>query len=141
MLIRNCCHCRCYCYCRYSCYFCSYCCFLGFNPADRLVLRQAMPPRSSLTSSFPTSDASNEVVCPLVNHDGSNCRKRCLGVSPLTPICAHPMACSLLRPRSSGDGQLNTRKNATAPCKSIYEEHIQITTYPSFLLPKRASNS
>ncbi|KAF2427673.1 hypothetical protein EJ08DRAFT_720684 [Tothia fuscella] len=38
-----------------------------------------MPPRSSLTSSFSVSDATNEVVCPLKNHDGSACRKRCLG--------------------------------------------------------------
>ncbi|OKL55604.1 hypothetical protein UA08_09031 [Talaromyces atroroseus] len=38
-----------------------------------------MPPRTSLTSSFSVSDANNEVVCPLTNNDGSNCRKRCLG--------------------------------------------------------------
>ncbi|PYH46512.1 putative transcription factor RfeD [Aspergillus saccharolyticus JOP 1030-1] len=40
---------------------------------------QTMPPRSSLTSSFSVTDANNEVVCPLKNNDGSNCRKRCLG--------------------------------------------------------------
>jgi hypothetical protein len=43
-----------------------------------------MPPRAStnnLTSSFNIADANNEVVCPLRNQDGSNCRKRCLGVS------------------------------------------------------------
>ncbi|KAL4869029.1 hypothetical protein BDV12DRAFT_88174 [Aspergillus spectabilis] len=40
---------------------------------------QTMPPRASLTSSFSVSDANNEVVCPLKNNDGSNCRKRCLG--------------------------------------------------------------
>jgi hypothetical protein len=40
-----------------------------------------MPPRTGLTSSFSVSDANNEVVCPLKNHDGSSCRKRCLGVS------------------------------------------------------------
>ncbi|KZF24407.1 hypothetical protein L228DRAFT_95868 [Xylona heveae TC161] len=40
---------------------------------------QAMPPRSSLTSSFSVTDANNEVVCPLRNQDGSSCRKRCLG--------------------------------------------------------------
>ena len=40
-----------------------------------------MPPRNSFTSSFSASDANNEVVCPLRNHDGSNCRKRCSGVS------------------------------------------------------------
>ncbi|KAK3995451.1 hypothetical protein QBC44DRAFT_26515 [Cladorrhinum sp. PSN332] len=38
-----------------------------------------MPPRSSLTSSFSITDASNEVVCPLRNQDGSSCRKRCIG--------------------------------------------------------------
>lgn len=46
----------------------------------------AMPPRSSLTGSFSVSDANNEVVCPLLNNDGSNCRKRCLGVSFLDLI-------------------------------------------------------
>jgi hypothetical protein len=44
-----------------------------------------MPPRSSLTSSFSVTDANNEVVCPLKNNDSSNCRKRCLGVSPSPP--------------------------------------------------------
>jgi len=44
-----------------------------------------MPPRSSLTGSFSVTDANNEVVCPLKNNDGSNCRKRCLGVSRLFP--------------------------------------------------------
>ncbi|KAF3480370.1 transcription factor RfeD [Arthroderma uncinatum] len=39
----------------------------------------AAMPRPSLTSSFSVSDATNEVVCPLANNDGSNCRKRCLG--------------------------------------------------------------
>ncbi|ATY58466.1 transcription factor [Cordyceps militaris] len=38
-----------------------------------------MPPRSSLTSSFSITDANNEVICPLSNQDGSNCRKRCIG--------------------------------------------------------------
>ncbi|PFH55272.1 hypothetical protein XA68_10225 [Ophiocordyceps unilateralis] len=38
-----------------------------------------MPQRSSLTSSFSITDANNEVVCPLRNQDGSNCRKRCIG--------------------------------------------------------------
>ncbi|KAL4788382.1 hypothetical protein BJX76DRAFT_366833 [Aspergillus varians] len=46
---------------------------------------QTMPPRASLTSSFSVTDANNEVVCPLKNNDGSNCRKRCLGVSTLSP--------------------------------------------------------
>ncbi|KAI1345291.1 hypothetical protein F5Y15DRAFT_23289 [Xylariaceae sp. FL0016] len=38
------------------------------------------PPRSSaLTGSFALTDATNEVVCPLRNQDGSSCRKRCTG--------------------------------------------------------------
>jgi len=44
-------------------------------------LQLGMPPRSGLTSSFSVTDANNEVVCPLKNHDGSSCRKRCIGVS------------------------------------------------------------
>ena len=55
---------------------------LGFSDD----LYATMPPRSSLTSSFSVTDANNEVVCPLKNNDGSNCRKRCLGVS----ICPEP---------------------------------------------------
>ncbi|KAH8704816.1 hypothetical protein BGW36DRAFT_366215 [Talaromyces proteolyticus] len=39
---------------------------------------QTMPPRTSLTT-YSVSDAANEVVCPLTNNDGSNCRKACLG--------------------------------------------------------------
>ncbi|CAK4032312.1 Hypothetical predicted protein [Lecanosticta acicola] len=38
-----------------------------------------MPPKANLTSSFSVSDLNNEVVCPLHNQDGSQCRKRCLG--------------------------------------------------------------
>lgn len=49
--------------------------------SDRCPDAAAMP-RPSLTSSFSVSDATNEVVCPLANNDGSNCRKRCLGVCP-----------------------------------------------------------
>ena len=52
---------------------------LQHHPA--LDAPREMPPRASFTSSFSASDANNEVVCPLRNHDGSNCRKRCLGVS------------------------------------------------------------
>ena len=50
-------------------------------PKRELLNRTSMPPRAALTSSFSVSDANNEVVCPLTNQDGSNCRKRCLGVS------------------------------------------------------------
>lgn len=46
-------------------------------------------PRPALTSSFALSDAGNEVVCPLKNNDGSNCRKRCLGVSLSLSLSLH----------------------------------------------------
>ncbi|KAL5380761.1 hypothetical protein DPSP01_007562 [Paraphaeosphaeria sporulosa] len=52
-----------------------------------------MPPRASLTGSFSVSDENNVVVCPLRNHDGSACRKRCTGVSAL----AHVMPLALAR--------------------------------------------
>ncbi|CAI6338457.1 unnamed protein product [Periconia digitata] len=42
-------------------------------------MQLAMPPRASLTGSFSVSDENNVVVCPLRNHDGSACRKRCTG--------------------------------------------------------------
>jgi len=46
----------------------------------------AMPPSQSraatqASASLAVSDESNVVVCPLRNHDGSACRKRCTGVS------------------------------------------------------------
>ncbi|KAH8724548.1 hypothetical protein GQ44DRAFT_654244, partial [Phaeosphaeriaceae sp. PMI808] len=39
----------------------------------------AMPPRAPLTGSFSVNEENNVVVCPLRNHDGSACRKRCTG--------------------------------------------------------------
>lgn len=50
-----------------------------------LMLAQ-MPPRASLTGSFSVSDENNVVVCPLRNHDGSACRKRCTGVGFLSAL-------------------------------------------------------
>ncbi|KAL1891788.1 hypothetical protein Cpir12675_004829 [Ceratocystis pirilliformis] len=38
-----------------------------------------MPPRAPLTSTFPASEPTNEIICPLTNQDGSQCRKRCIG--------------------------------------------------------------
>ncbi|KAL8693068.1 MAG: hypothetical protein Q9218_002032 [Villophora microphyllina] len=52
---------------------------LAIDTKIRLYCPHPMPPKSSLTSSFSASDVDNEVVCPLKNQDGSNCRKRCLG--------------------------------------------------------------
>lgn len=57
---------------------------------------QTMPPRASLTSSFSVTDVNNEVVCPLKNNDGSNCRKRCLGVSSTPSARFSPSQLSLL---------------------------------------------
>lgn len=47
----------------------------------RMVQVKMPPARAELTSSFSITDTANEVVCPLPNQDGSNCRKRCIGVS------------------------------------------------------------
>jgi hypothetical protein len=49
-------------------------------------MQLGMPPRASLTGSFSVSDDNNVVVCPLRNHDGSACRKRCTGVSVPLPV-------------------------------------------------------
>lgn len=81
-----------------------------------------MPPRTgqTLTSSFSVTDVNNEVrcchslscsarpltssqvVCPLQNQDGSQCRKRCLGVSTLHPYRSLAIHChrmlTMLRP-------------------------------------------
>lgn len=73
------------------------------------------PARAELTSSFSITDTANEVVCPLPNQDGSNCRKRCIGVShplfslgipvrPLaqafTALCRFTLALIATRPAS-----------------------------------------
>lgn len=68
-----------------------------------------MPPRNSsaLQNSFAVSDADNVVVCPLKNHDGSSCRKRCFGVSPRLPPsgCGSPLRHSFTD--VGGDGSRN----------------------------------
>ena len=102
-----------------------------------------MPPRSSLTGSsltgsFSTTDANNEIVCELKNNDGSNCRKRCLGV------CIHPLPhpTAVPSPRSSSAKLLNTcRRSDAAPCRSIFDEPIRNIIFPSFRPPRRASGS
>lgn len=55
-----------------------------------------MPPRAPLQTSFSVADVNNEVVCPLRNQDGSHCRKRCLGVSPVVSHYTHAYSHSLL---------------------------------------------
>jgi hypothetical protein len=50
----------------------------------------AMPPRAPLTGSFSVNEENNVVVCPLRNHDGSACRKRCTGVSLPSRPALHP---------------------------------------------------
>jgi hypothetical protein len=115
-----------------------------------------MPPRSSLTSSFSVSDAQNEVVCPLKNHDGSACRKRCLGVSPLFLILPpssslpHPPNLSQLRHRQMLHSKLSTyepmytdmmncRRSGTARCKSTSAAPTQTTTSLSSPPPRSPS--
>ena len=46
-----------------------------------------MPPKLN-TSNHHSSDPDNEVVCPIKSADGSNCRKKCLGVRlPISSLC------------------------------------------------------
>lgn len=102
-------------------------------------MRRAMPPRSSLTSSFSTSEATHEVVCPLTVQDGSKCRKRCLGVcslgnnSYLLIHSNHAEVCD-------GDGQLNCRRSAIGRCKSIFAEHTRRNISRSSLRLRKASS-
>jgi hypothetical protein len=47
-----------------------------------------MPPKLNHTSNHHTADPDNEVVCPIKSADGSNCRKKCLGVRlPISSLC------------------------------------------------------
>ena len=98
-----------------------------------------MPPKNSLTSSFSASDPNNEVVCPLKNNDGSNCRKRCLGVS--TDIRKQWADFIRLKARGMLTTNSNFRRSVTDPCKSTYEGHTQNTTLRSYRQLKRASSS
>lgn len=101
----------------------------------------AMPPRSTLTTSFSASDANNEVICPLKNHDGSNCRKRCSGVRLLRRSRGRMGVRSGLGPPvTSSLIPLLGRKNDFAPCRSISGERIRSTTSPNYRRRKRASN-
>jgi len=124
-------------------------------------MRQAMPPRSSLTSSFSAStDANNEVVCPLSNADGSHCRKRCLGVSAshsrsrsrscpamqccpalccAVLCCAVLLECKLHAKELGGNKRTSSnRRSVIGRCKNIYEERIPSITSLSFQLPRKA---
>src|SRR5689334_22083637 len=90
----------------------------------------AMPPRAPLTGSFSVSDDNNVVVCPLRNHDGSACRKRCTGVSlPAAPVSsarAHVTAssCASMAEHQTADSLRRTGKaisfhaGAYPPCTS-----------------------
>ncbi|KAI0443962.1 hypothetical protein F4803DRAFT_512796 [Xylaria telfairii] len=51
----------------------------GLGTASHVSGSHPNAPPSSLIPSFSKTDANNEVVCPLLNQDGSSCRKRCIG--------------------------------------------------------------
>jgi len=88
-----------------------------------------MPPKAALTSSFLVStDTENEVVCPLTNQDGSQCRKRCIGVRacPGEP-----------RPRPMADSRPH-RKNGIGRCRSTFDVLTPTTTFLSCQRPKKA---
>ncbi|KAL9003014.1 MAG: hypothetical protein Q9188_004095 [Gyalolechia gomerana] len=83
-----------------------------------------MPPKSSLTSSFSASELDKEVICPLKTLDGSNCRKRCLGVSAFAQSIALVSPCCIHR--AQANREFKPRRSAIARCRSTSEEHTQI---------------
>ncbi|ORX98604.1 hypothetical protein BCR34DRAFT_147007 [Clohesyomyces aquaticus] len=83
-----------------------------------------MPPRASLTGSFSVSDENNVVVCPLRNHDGSACRKRCTGVSPL-PLPLSVLSC-LSRRCACSSCPPSPRHRPRAPPRCL-----QLTLWPA----------
>ncbi|KAL2815761.1 hypothetical protein BDW59DRAFT_166651 [Aspergillus cavernicola] len=101
-----------------------------------------MPPRASLTSSFSVTDANNEVVCPLKNNDGSNCRKRCLGVScaipshpelpPARALFARPL--SMAAPLNRNEHRAASREEWEKRFRSM-QEHIR-RAHPNHYIPK-----
>ena len=107
----------------------------------------SMPPKSSLTSSFSASELDSEVVCPLKTIEGSNCRKRCLGVSarslshgpPLLP--SNVVSCRYFFTECEVTVALDFRRSVIDPCRNTFEGHTPSTISQSFLLPRRASNS
>lgn len=89
-----------------------------------------MPPKPALTSSFLVStDAENEVVCPLTNQDGSQCRKRCIGVRP-----PHSRPLATLRVGIHHLTQWLTPTQQEKRYRSM-QEHIR-RAHPDFYIPK-----
>ena len=104
----------------------------------------AMPPRASLTSSFSVSDENNVVVCPLRNHDGSACRKRCTGVSAPPPQKKKKEEEKKRKEEKKklAEAQLTRhayRKSDSAPCRSTSAAPTPSTTSPSAPPPRSAS--
>ena len=96
-----------------------------------------MPPKPALTSSFLVStDAENEVVCPLTNQDGSQCRKRCIGVRPPPAIQSTPttLHCALV---SINDTTADL--NSTGETVPVYARTYSTRT-PRLLHPKVAGD-
>lgn len=115
-------------------------------PRSSTARQLDMPPRSALTSSFSVTDANNEVVCPLKNHDGSSCRKRCIGVSPPAANLSslHQRHTSPPHKEQEGrrcaDAQLLLRRRDIAPCRSISAVPTPSTTFPSSPRPRSPSS-
>jgi hypothetical protein len=85
-----------------------------------------MPPKPALTSSFlVSSDAENEVVCPLFNQDGSQCRKRCIGVRSSSPFSCLMDRVGNAKTDSKPTGKtlpVDARTHPTRPPRSLYSQ-------------------
>ena len=87
----------------------------------RGLRNKAMPPKPALTNAFLVSpDAENEVVCPLINQDGSQCRKRCIGVRFAQSI---PTRYSDADLNPTGKTiQVNARTHPTRTSRQLYSQ-------------------
>ena len=109
------------------------------------LLRQAMPPKNFI-SSFPASDANNEIDCPLKYKDGASCRKRCNGVSGQLIYCfilaieLHQERMELKSNCSVGEAvSVNAGAHQTSTRGKLYREascdggkHSAYDQYPTF---------
>ena len=86
---------------------------------------------SSAGSGHGTQGAVGEVVCPLLNSDGSQCRKKCIGVSWPT---AHISLCvDTMELTSMALGTRVLRTSRTVQYVNTSDERTQTTGFQSFL--------
>ncbi|CAF9914820.1 MAG: hypothetical protein GOMPHAMPRED_008294 [Gomphillus americanus] len=98
-----------------------------------------MPPRINQgQSSFSVSQESQQVICPLKNQDGTNCRKRCLGEKRFRSMQehirrAHPdhYIPKLPATEESFQAMINTAPSARpAPASTPSQHYLNTSTSP-----------